>query len=199
MRRIVEGDPESDRDVVEVTMQSLAALTDDGKFIFSACKCRRTTCTDYIISLDAGDISRGSSTYIGKLSQPPHIGAMVTKNRSTRLVGLKQVAHRVPSGNYSVARISYELNVLGSRGPRRMQCVMDDIPAASIEPGGSAPTPSGFSISNLDLFPSIPFLRFKSTRIDKFPSGPLSGPKEGMLVLKNKSPRWHEQLQSLVS
>ncbi|KAK9160793.1 hypothetical protein Syun_007134 [Stephania yunnanensis] len=28
---------------------------------------KSTTCTDYIISLDAGDISRGSSTYIGKL------------------------------------------------------------------------------------------------------------------------------------
>ncbi|KAK9132580.1 hypothetical protein Scep_012108 [Stephania cephalantha] len=53
MRRIVEGDPESDRDVVEATMQSLPALTDDGKFLLSARKCRRTTCTDYIISLDA--------------------------------------------------------------------------------------------------------------------------------------------------
>ncbi|KAK9127724.1 hypothetical protein Syun_016521 [Stephania yunnanensis] len=76
-----------------------------------------------------------------------------------------------------------------------MQCVMDDIPAVSIEPGDSAPTPFEFSISNLDLFPSIPFLRSKSTRMDNFSSGPLSGPKEGMLVLKNKSPRWHEQLQ----
>ncbi|KAK9139455.1 hypothetical protein Scep_009136 [Stephania cephalantha] len=76
-----------------------------------------------------------------------------------------------------------------------MQCVMDAIPAASIEPGGSAPTPSEFSISNLDSLPSIPFLRSKSTRMDNFSSGPLSGPKEGMLVLKNKSPRWHEQLQ----
>ncbi|KAK9083609.1 hypothetical protein Scep_030080 [Stephania cephalantha] len=153
-----------------VFLFSIATLTDDGKFLLFARKCRRTTCTYYIISLDAGDISRGSSTYIGKLSQPPHTGAMVTKNRSTRLVGLKQVAPRVPSGNYSVARISYELNVLGSRGPRRMRCVMDAISAASIEPGGSALTPSEFSISNLDLFPSIPFLRSKSTRMDNFSS-----------------------------
>ncbi|KAK9147646.1 hypothetical protein Scep_006403 [Stephania cephalantha] len=69
------------------------------------------------------------------------------------------------------------------RGPRRMQCVMDVIPAASIEPGGSAPTPSEFFISNLDLFPSIPFLRSKSTRMDNFSSGPLSGPKDGMLAV----------------
>ncbi|MQM19999.1 hypothetical protein Taro_053014 [Colocasia esculenta] len=45
---------------------------------------------------------------------PPHAGAMVTKSRSYRL-GSKQVSPRVPAGNYPVAHIAYELNVLGSR------------------------------------------------------------------------------------
>lgn len=76
-----------------------------------------------------------------------------------------------------------------------MQCVMDAIPAAAIEEGGSAPTQTEFLLSNLDSFPSLPFFRSKSTRIESFQSGPLSGPKEELLVLKNKSPRWHEQLQ----
>lgn len=48
-------------------------------------------------------------------SQPPHAGAIVSKTRSSRLVGLKQISPRVPAGNYPVAQISYELNVLGSR------------------------------------------------------------------------------------
>lgn len=48
-------------------------------------------------------------------SQPPHAGATVTRTRSTRLVGLKQVSPRVPAGNYPVAHVQYELNVLGSR------------------------------------------------------------------------------------
>jgi len=47
--------------------------------------------------------------------QPPHAGAKFTKSRSTRLVNLKQVSPKVPTGNYPVAHISYELNVLGSR------------------------------------------------------------------------------------
>lgn len=47
--------------------------------------------------------------------QPPHAGATVARSRSTRLVGLKQVSPRVPPGNYPVAQIAYELNVLGSR------------------------------------------------------------------------------------
>ena len=135
----------------------IPASTDDGKFLLAARKCRRPTCTDYIISLNSDDVSKGSSTYVGKLryiysisdirtqvidhcrhefvisfflycrsnflgtkftiydAQPPNTGAKVTKCRSTRLVNMKQVSPRVPAGNYPVAHISYELNVLGSR------------------------------------------------------------------------------------
>ncbi|KAJ0976177.1 hypothetical protein J5N97_018142 [Dioscorea zingiberensis] len=184
------------------------ALTDDGKLLLAARRCRRPTCTDYIISLDADDMSKGSGTYIGKLRSnflgtkftvydglPPHAGAIAWKSRSTRFVGSKQVSPRVPAGNYPVAHIAYELNVLGSRGPRRMHCVMDSIPASAIEPGGVAPAPTEFPLSNLDSFPSIPFFKTKSFRTESSVSGPLSAPKEGTLVLKNKAPRWHEQLQ----
>ncbi|XWS46722.1 hypothetical protein CRYUN_Cryun14cG0092500 [Craigia yunnanensis] len=184
------------------------ASNDDGKFLLAARKCRRPTCTDYIISLNGDDVSKGSSTYIGKLrsnflgtkftiydAQPPNAGAKVTKSRSIRLINVKQVSPRVPAGNYLVAHISYELNVLGSRGPRRMQCIMDAIPASSIEPGGVAPTQTEFVHSNLDTFPSLPFFRSKSTHAESFQSGSLSGQKDGMLVLRNKAPRWHEQLQ----
>ncbi|XWS31660.1 hypothetical protein CRYUN_Cryun23aG0095400 [Craigia yunnanensis] len=184
------------------------ASNDDGKFLLAARKCRRPTCTDYIISLNGDDVSKGSSTYIGKLrsnflgtkftiydAQPPNAGAKVTKSRSTRLINVKQVSPRVPAGNYTVAHISYELNVLGSRGPRRMQCIMDAIPASSIEPGGVAPTQTEFLHSNLDTFPSLPFFRSKSTCSESFQAGLLSGQKDGILVLRNMTPRWHEQLQ----
>jgi hypothetical protein len=48
-------------------------------------------------------------------AHPPYDGAAVSKSRSARVVGLKQVSPRVPAGNYPVSHISYELNVLGSR------------------------------------------------------------------------------------
>ncbi|KAE9463932.1 hypothetical protein C3L33_04064, partial [Rhododendron williamsianum] len=82
-------------------------------------------------------------------------------------------------------------------GPRRMHCVMDAIPASAVKPGGVAPTQTEFMLSSTDSFPSLPFFRSKSTRMENFQSGPLSSQKDGdgMLVLKNKSPRWHEQLQ----
>ena len=47
--------------------------------------------------------------------QPSHAAATVARSRSTRLVGMKQVSPRPPAGNYPVAQIAYELNVLGSR------------------------------------------------------------------------------------
>ncbi|GLT99205.1 hypothetical protein SLE2022_166580 [Rubroshorea leprosula] len=184
-----------------------SALSDDGKFLLVARKCKRPTCTDYIISLCVDDVSKGSN-YVGKLrsnflgtkftifdGQPPHAGAKMTRSRSSKLVSLKQVSPRIPCGNYPVAQISYELNVLGTRGPRKMECIMDAIPATAIEPGGVAPTQTEFSHSNEDFFPSIPFFRSKTTRADNFISGPLNDKKDGALVLRNKSPRWHDQLQ----
>ncbi|KAF3946092.1 hypothetical protein CMV_027604 [Castanea mollissima] len=47
---------------------SPALLVENGKFLLSAKRTRRTTCTKYVISMDADNISRSSSTYIGKLS-----------------------------------------------------------------------------------------------------------------------------------
>jgi tubby-related protein 1 len=44
-----------------------AALVENGKFLLAARKCRRATSTDYIISINSEDMSRGSTTYVGKL------------------------------------------------------------------------------------------------------------------------------------
>ncbi|CAG7908743.1 unnamed protein product [Brassica rapa] len=188
-----------------LALNQAAASNDDGKFLLAAKRFRRPTCTDYIISLNSDDVSRGSSSYIGKLrsnflgtkftvydAQPTNPGAQVTRTRSTRLLSLKQVSPRVPSGNYPVSHISYELNVLGSRGPRRMQCVMDAIPASAVEPAGTAPTQTELVHTNLDMFPSFSFFRSKSVRSESLPQ---PAQKDGLLVLKNKAPRWHEQLQ----
>lgn len=73
---------------------------------------------------------------------------------------------------------------------------MDAIPAAAVEPGGEAPTQTRFLHSRNDTSPSIPFFRSKSTRAENLQSiVPLTSQDEGMLVLRNKAPRWHEQLQ----
>uniref|UniRef100_A0A7N0U8S7 Tubby C-terminal domain-containing protein n=1 Tax=Kalanchoe fedtschenkoi TaxID=63787 RepID=A0A7N0U8S7_KALFE len=179
------------------------ALVENGKYLLSARKSRRGTGTDYVISLHAEGTTKKHETFIGKLranffgsrftildAQPPHPGAKVTKSSSTR-VGLRQISPRASVGSYSVAHISYDLNVLGARGPRKMQCVFDTIPSSAIKPGGIAPTPTEFPIRHLDRSPSIRFGRSKSSNIRTSPDNP----KDGALVLKSKAPRWHDQLQ----
>ncbi|KAF6984894.1 hypothetical protein CFC21_002837 [Triticum aestivum] len=210
-----------------------AVLVENGKFLLSAKRIRRTTCTEYVISMDAENISRSSSTYIGKLrsnflgtkfivydTQPPYNGALVPPvGRSSRRFNSKKVSPKVPSGSYNIAQVSYELNVLGTRGPRRMNCIMHSIPASSVEPGGIVPgqpdqimpraledsfrSMSSFSKSSImDRSTDFSSSRyFSSSRFLSDIAGGAAisrdedGEKERPLVLRNKVPRWHEQLQ----
>ncbi|XP_031255035.1 tubby-like F-box protein 5 [Pistacia vera] len=189
--------------------------SEDGsnKLLLAARKVRRATCTDFVISLVANDFSRASSTYVGKLrsnflgtkfsiydSQPPCGIAVQPTNRMSRRFHSKQVSPRVSAYNYRIGTISYELNVLRTRGPRRMNCIMDSIPFSSIEEGGTAPTPSSFPQSLEEHFSSFPDLKEKEPVICSEAPGLSVSPGLTMgtpepLVLKNKAPRWHEQLQ----
>ncbi|KAE9446921.1 hypothetical protein C3L33_21181, partial [Rhododendron williamsianum] len=194
---------------------SPALLVENGKFLLSAKRTRRTTCTEYVISMDADNISRSSSTYIGKLrsnflgtkfimydTQPPHTGAHVPPPGRTSRRFSKKVSPKVPTtGSFNIAQITYELNVLGTRGPRRMHCIMHSIPAASLEAGGTVPgQPELLPRSLEDSFRSISFsTEFSSSRFSEIVAGSTSNEEEDgkakPLILKNKAPRWHEQLQ----
>ncbi|CAD6333702.1 unnamed protein product [Miscanthus lutarioriparius] len=205
---------------------STAVLMENGKFLLSAKRNRKTTCTEYIISMDADNISRSCSTYIGKLrsnflgtkfmisdTQPPYSGAVVPHaGRTSRRFNSKKVSPKVPTGSYNIAQVTYELNVLGTRGPRRMHCVMHSIPAFAVEPGGIVPgqpeqilpraleesfrSTTSFSKSSI----MDRSMDFSSARFSDIAGGAIAGDEEGQnkerpLVLRNKAPRWHEQLQ----
>ncbi|CAL9185536.1 tubby-like F-box protein 8 [Musa acuminata AAA Group] len=203
---------------------SPSVLVETGKFLLSAKRNRRTTCTEYIISMDAANISRSSYSYIGKLrsnflgtkfviydTQPPYNGAAFCPPGRTSHRFSKKVSPKVPSGSYSIAQVTYELNVLGTRGPRRMHCVMYSIPASSLEPGRTVPgQPENLIPRSLeDSFRSMSFSKssmmdrsmdFNSSRFSDITGGTQEGEeeneiKERPLVLRNKPPRWHEQLQ----
>ncbi|KAH1223930.1 Tubby-like F-box protein 5 [Glycine max] len=179
------------------------------KLLLAAKKVRRATGTDFIISLVADDFSRSSNTYVGKLrqvlftiydSQPPHGAAIQPDSQPSRRFHSKQVSPRVPACNYVVSTIAYELNVLRARGPRRMHCTMNSIPVSAVQAGGNAPTPTFPEIIDEPFSPS-PALKGKGPIRDlDNASLPELLPVESQgsaepLVLKNKAPRWHEQLQ----
>ncbi|XP_059623635.1 tubby-like F-box protein 5 isoform X2 [Cornus florida] len=186
---------------------------ENDKLLLAAKKIRRATKTYFVISLVADDFSRASNTYVGILrsnflgtkfticdSQPPNDAAVQLNSRSSRRFHAKQVSPRLPACNYDAATISYELNVLRTRGPRRMHCVMHSIPVSSIQEGGTAPTPTSFLHSFNEKHSPSPASKEKESIID-FSSSSLAEPPISVpvakqpLILKNKSPRWHEQLQ----
>lgn len=76
-----------------------------------------------------------------------------------------------------------------------MHCIIDAIPSSSIKAGGVAPTPTYLPLTSTDSSPTLPFFRIKSHYLDKSLSGPFLSQGDGALVLRNKAPRWHEQLQ----
>ncbi|XWS45434.1 hypothetical protein CRYUN_Cryun15aG0136500 [Craigia yunnanensis] len=185
------------------------------KLLLAARKVRRATCTDFVISLVADDFSRASNTYVGKLrsnflgtkftvydSQPPCDSIIPSTTRSNRRFHSKQVSPRLPACNYRIVTITYELNVLRTRGPRRMHCILHSIPVSAIQEGGTAPTPSAFpQIQSFDeQFSPLSSSKGKEPVIEasspSLPAAPSFSPGSGEpLTLKNKAPRWHEHLQ----
>ncbi|KAH9620700.1 hypothetical protein KSS87_004083 [Heliosperma pusillum] len=135
-------------------------------------------------------------------SQPPCDAAVKTSGLPSRRFHSKQVSPRLPACNYNIATVSYELNVLRTRGPRRLHCVMHLIPLASIQEGGTAPTPKAFPHLTYDKSPPAPPSASLPRKEDQglnfnpaSPPEPTQIDSGDRLMLKNKSPRWHEQLQ----
>lgn len=108
------------------------------KLLLAAKKVRKATRTEFSISLTADGFSRASNTYVGKLSsnflgtkfsvydaRPFSDPAM----NSIPKFSLKKVSPGVPLVVKSkVAAISYEFNVLRTKGPRRMHCTHELYP-----------------------------------------------------------------------
>ncbi|KAL9253601.1 Tubby-like F-box protein 5-like protein [Drosera capensis] len=209
------------RDRATSTFRLFFGLTpsedENDKLLLAAKKIRRATSTDFVISLVADDFSRSSNAYVGKLrqvptmsnflgtkftiydSQPPCDATVKAKCRSSRRFHPRQVSPRLPACSYSIATVSYELNVLRTRGPRKLHCVMHSIPVSSMQEGGTAPTPYSFPHSSDESFSFQPVSQVLKDPAINFSSTSLSEPPANVsgepLTLKNKAPRWHEQLQ----
>ncbi|CAI0392294.1 unnamed protein product [Linum tenue] len=190
------------------------------KLLLAAKRIRRTTCTDFIISLVSNDFSRSSNNYIGRLRsnflgtkftiserQSSHEAPTQSGRRTSRSrFHSRQPSTRTPSSSYRIGTVNYELNVLRTRGPRRMHCVMNSIPVSSMEEGGSAPTAASLPETTVDGHQFYPSPVFKgrgggpgsdvsSTNSPSESPLVIPGSIGEPLVLKNRAPRWHEQLQ----
>lgn len=135
----------------------------------------------------------------------PHDSSLPLNYKLQQRVHVKQVLPRAAtaaSANYKVATVSYELNVLRTRGPRRMRCAMHLIPMSAIQEGGTAPTPLKFTnfLNEHASTMQMPKGKKAETVVEFGSTGTSNTPESTQssvepLVLKNKAPRWHEQLQ----
>ncbi|XP_075083672.1 tubby-like F-box protein 5 isoform X2 [Nicotiana tabacum] len=189
-------------------ISTYSALSGDAsKLLLTAKKIRRATCTDFLISMSKDDFSRASDCYVGKLrtkfviydAQPPCNLLIQSSGVLHKKFAMKKVEPKQLFGNHNVGTISYEVNVLRTRGPRRMRCTMHAIPFTAIQEGGSAPTPATFKEHvqcNSSLVSAVSNRTVQDSICSCFDE-PVETIQKNTepLTLRNKAPRWHEQLQ----
>ncbi|XP_022238778.1 protein king tubby 1-like [Limulus polyphemus] len=149
---------------------------DDGRkiFLLAARKRKKSKTSNYVISVDPTDLSRGGNSFVGKL-RSNIFGTSFTvfdcgdNPQRRRLFGDEIGMH------CEVATVVYETNVLGFRGPRKMTVI---IPALT------------FDHKRVDIKP----VSERDTLIERWRNGNV----ENLLTLHNKTPVWNNETQSYV-
>ncbi|KAK1405076.1 Tubby-like F-box protein [Heracleum sosnowskyi] len=114
------------------------SFTDKGKFLLAARRHRHVAGREYIISLDAHDLSQGSNAYVGKISsdffgtnftiydsKPPHSGAKPSSSRGGFRFASRQISPQVPAQNFEVGQILYKYYGKSGTPNRRMTCLLN--------------------------------------------------------------------------
>ncbi|KAL6614481.1 hypothetical protein ACP70R_036751 [Stipagrostis hirtigluma subsp. patula] len=111
------------------------SLTDQGKFLLAARRIRSGLRMEYIISVHSDDLSHRS--HVGKLKSDltrtkftvydrPSLYEVskVPTSRASHLFVRKKLKHLVSTDSVEVGQVSYQYNLLKSRGPRKIQCTI---------------------------------------------------------------------------
>jgi tubby-related protein 1 len=170
--------------------------TDGATFLLSARRRKKSTSSNYVISLDEEDLNRHGGAFFGKL-RSNFVGTEFTvfdKGAKPGAIELSDdpahaaPAYVAPGGKQRPAgtlpprtelgAVRYDTNVLGSKGPRVMTGAIPRVDAGS---GARAI----FRSDNAGKGGILEALKKKPTP-----------DVEDLVVLKNKQPRWNEQMQA---
>ena len=143
-------------------------------FLLGARKRKKSKSSNYLISVDATDLSRKGDNFIGKL-RANFVGTSFTVFDSGLNPSLRQALPDGSNVRQELAAAIYETNVLGFKGPRKMTIV---IPAMTHDHKRIAVKPRDNSESLLE--------RWKS------------GNMTDLLELHNKQPVWSDETQAYV-
>uniref|UniRef100_A0A671NDS1 Tubby-like protein n=1 Tax=Sinocyclocheilus anshuiensis TaxID=1608454 RepID=A0A671NDS1_9TELE len=149
---------------------------EDGKkvFLLAGRKRKKSKTSNYLISIDPTDLSRGGESFIGKL-RSNLMGTKFTVYDSG--VNPVKTTSSLEAGNLrqELAAICYETNVLGFKGPRKMSVI---IPGMNMDHERVSIRPRNEHESLLARWQN------KST--------------ESVIELHNKTPVWNDDTQSYV-
>merc|ERR1719427_1869461 len=149
---------------------------DDGKkiFLLAGRKRKKSKTSNYLISVDATDLSRNGESFIGKLRSNV-IGTKFTVYNSGVKYGKSGLKQDRSNQREELALICYDTNVLGFKGPRKMTVVI---------PGMN---------SDHERVPFVPNhdketiqARWQGKKMDN------------LIELSNKTPIWNDDTQSYV-
>merc|ERR1719457_175892 len=149
---------------------------DDGKkiFLLAGRKRKKSKTSNYLISVDATDLSRNGESFIGKLRSNV-IGTKFTVYNSGVKYGKSGLKQDRSNHREELALICYDTNVLGFKGPRKMTVVI---------PGMN---------SDHERVPFVPN-HDKETIQSKWQGKKM----DNLIELSNKTPIWNDDTQSYV-
>ncbi|XP_029006937.1 tubby-related protein 1-like isoform X2 [Betta splendens] len=141
-------------------------------FLLAGRKRKRSTTSNYLISIDATDLSRGGENFVGKLRS----NLMGTKfTVFDNALNPDRALPDMSNARQELAGIIYETNVLGMKGPRRMTVV---IPGMNKD-NERVPLRPRNECDGL-------LIRYQNRRM------------ENLIELHNKTPVWNEETASHV-
>ncbi|XP_078663434.1 tubby-related protein 3-like isoform X4 [Branchiostoma floridae x Branchiostoma belcheri] len=149
---------------------------DDGKkvFLLAGRKRKKSTTSNYLVSVDATDLSRGGESYVGKL-RSNMLGTKFTIFSRGVAPDSNMAMPDASNMREELAAVCYETNVLGFKGPRKMTVI---IPGMTLDHERVAIKPRNDSESLLS--------RWQHRNMDS------------ILELHNKTPVWNDDTQSYV-
>ncbi|KAF6215789.1 hypothetical protein GE061_000124 [Apolygus lucorum] len=142
-------------------------------FLLAGRKRKKSTTSNYLISTDPTDLSRGGEAFIGKL-RSNLLGTQFTvydSGRSPKHMNFKDSSNP----RQELAAVVYDTNVLGFKGPRKMTVIL---PGMTANNQRLSITPSDDTESLLECY------RTKCM--------------DNLIQLHNKTPAWNDDTQSYV-
>lgn len=167
-------------------------------FLLAGRKRKRSKTSNYLISTDPTDLSRGGEAYIGKL-RSNLLGTQFTvyDNGYSQLKDDKREERR-SNPRQELAAVMYDTNVLGFKGPRKMTVVIPgmtpDQRRVEICPRDESETLLGKRYDRA----SRALISFYKVKYCLFSECYKSKNMDNLIELHNKTPVWNDDTQSYV-